>query len=113
MADVGGTPGTGSSSRRIDTVGNAMPVTVWLHAYLRRDTGGQNKVETRGNTVGECLDDLVRQFPGVRDRLFDERGRLFEFYMVHVNSDSKRIEELDTPVKDGDEIHLIPIIVAG
>ena len=66
-----------------------------------------------GSTVGQCLDHLTRQFPSIEEALFDKDGGLKYWLNIYVNRKSCYPEELAKPVKDGDEIHIIPVIVGG
>ena len=70
-------------------------------------------VEVSGSTVGECLNRLVDQFPGVKESLFAKDGKLNHIVEIYVNLESSYPEELAKPVKDGDELHLVIIIVGG
>jgi len=90
-----------------------MGVKVVLPPYLRRFTGGREWVEATGRTIAECLDNLEIQFPGIKQRLCDQRGRLFSFYDIYVNSHSSYSEELAKAVKDGDELTIVPLIGGG
>jgi molybdopterin converting factor small subunit len=70
-------------------------------------------VEVRGKTVGDCLDHLIEQYPGMREGLFDKKGKLLNVVEVYVNNESAYPEELAKPVQDGDEIHLILMLAGG
>jgi len=76
-------------------------------------TNNQAIVEVHSDTVGQCLDDLVRQFPKIRPGLFDKNGKLQNYVNLYVNGESSHPEEMAKPVKDGDEIALIPMIGGG
>jgi adenylyltransferase/sulfurtransferase len=69
--------------------------------------------EVKGETIGECLDDLTRQFPDLKRLLFDEQGNLHDYLFIYLNQQSVSSDELDNPVKDGDEIHIIVLIEGG
>lgn len=90
-----------------------MSVKVSIHQTLRHLTGDRATVEVGGTTVGECLYDLVKQFPGIELRLFDKRGKLLNYIDIYVNTESSYPEELARPVKDGDELHITLIIAGG
>lgn len=91
-----------------------MSVRIRLHPYLRRFTSGQEVVEAVGRTIGECISDLETKFPGITRRLCDEQGELLSFYEVYANSsDGFRLEELSSPVKDGDELMIATVIAGG
>lgn len=90
-----------------------MSVRVNIHQTLRHLTNGQGKTEVNGNTVGECLNELVQQFPGMETRLFDKKGKLLSYVDIYVNLESSYPEELAKPVKDGDELSITLMIAGG
>jgi molybdopterin converting factor small subunit len=90
-----------------------MGVRVKMHQTLRHLTNGQATAEVHGTTVGECLHDLVKQFPGMEKRLFDKKGRLLNYVDIYVNLESSYPEELAMPVKDGDELSITLMIAGG
>ena len=70
---------------------------------MREQTGGQAEVEVAGATVKAALDDLVRQYPALGPKLFDN-GKLRPFVNVFVNDEDIRyLDDLDTAVKDGED----------
>jgi molybdopterin converting factor small subunit len=88
-------------------------IKVHIHQTFRQITNGLDVVEVEGNTVGECLEHVVTQFPGLRDRLFDKKGKLLNVVEIYVNMESAYPEELAKPVKDGDQIHLTLLLAGG
>jgi molybdopterin synthase sulfur carrier subunit len=91
-----------------------MPVLVRIPTPLRSLTGDQNEVEASGASIREVLEDLERRYPGMRERLCDERGRLRGFVNIYVNQQDVRLLEGDeTPVREGDEVSIIPSIAGG
>ena len=66
-----------------------------------------------GHTVGECLKDLVGQFPQLGTQLFTRNGRLFKYLEVYINGKSAYPNELARPVNDGDELNIVNIICGG
>ncbi len=90
-----------------------MSVKVNIHPSLTHLTGGQNAVEVDGHNVGECLDALVAKFPEMKDWLFARNGKLNGTIEIYVNSKSSYPEELAMPVKDGDQLHIVAIIIGG
>jgi len=90
-----------------------MSVRVNIHQTLRHLTNGQGKAEVNGNTVGECLSELVQQFPGMETRLFDKKGKLLSYVDIYVNLESSYPEELAKPVMDGDELSITLMIAGG
>ena len=90
-----------------------MSIKVNLPSHFNSFTGGQSVAEVTGSTVGECLDDLIRQFPGIESAFFDKQGHLLNYVDVYVNRESSYPEELAKPVKDGDELHITLFVIAG
>ncbi len=90
-----------------------MPVRVHIHATHRQFTSGQEAVPVEGKTVGECLDQLIKQFPGLEKALFAKKDKLLNNIEVYVNHASAYPNELVKPVQDGDEIHLITMLAGG
>ena len=84
-----------------------------IHLTHRQYTNGCEVVETNGNTVGDCINDLIHQFPAMKKVLFDDKGkvkRLIEFYL---NSESTYPDELLKKVKQGDEITILVMLSGG
>ena len=90
-----------------------MAIKLHLCGLCNEVTGERESIVVSGNTVGECLKDLVRQFPAIEKELFDKDKNLLESISVAVNSEVKFRDELNIPVKDGDEIHILPLIAGG
>jgi molybdopterin synthase sulfur carrier subunit len=91
-----------------------MAVTVLIPTPLQKLTAGNAEVKAAGSTVGEVVASLEEQFPGIRERLCDDSGRLKRFVNVYVNNEDIRFQENEgTAVKDGDELSIIPAIAGG
>lgn len=91
-----------------------MPATVRIPTPLRRFTGGAEEVGAAGSTVAAVVDDLERQFAGIKERLCDEEGRVRRFVNIYLNGDDIRfLSNLETAVKDGDELSIVPAIAGG
>jgi len=90
-----------------------MAVEVFVHKTHRQYTNGLEKIRVEGSTVGECLNELVRQFPGMGKALFARKDKLLHIIEVYVNHASAYPDELAKPVKDGDEIHLTLMLAGG
>jgi len=81
---------------------------------LRKYTGGAEAVEADGASVGALLGDLDKRYPGIKDRICDESGQVRRFVNVFVNGEDIRfLQNLDTAVKAGDEISIVPAIAGG
>jgi sulfur-carrier protein len=91
-----------------------MPVTVRIPTPLRALTKGTADVQAKGDTVDDLIGDLERQFPGLRERLVDETGELRRFVNIYVNQEDIRfLDNRATPLKDGDEVAIVPAIAGG
>ncbi|RME82181.1 MAG: MoaD/ThiS family protein [Zetaproteobacteria bacterium] len=91
-----------------------MAVKVRIPTPLRRLTGGKDVVEVEASTIGEMLDALEAAYPGIKERICDERGELRRFVNVYLNDEDVRfMQGKDTPVKDGDEVSIVPAIAGG
>ena len=92
----------------------AVEVDVRLPTVLRPQAGGQSTVTVKASTIGDVLRELVAEFPGMSGQLLNEDGSLHRFVNVYVNDDDVRyLESLDTPVKEGDEVSLLPAVAGG
>ena len=91
-----------------------MPVTVRLPTIMRTHAGGQSEVSAQGSTVGEVIEDLLVQFPGTATHLKAPDGGVHRFVNVYVNDEDIRyLGKLDTPVKDGDQVSILPAVAGG
>ena len=87
---------------------------VRIPPVLRTAAGNQKQVEVAGSTVGEALESLIGQFPGLRDQLLTEDGGLNRFVNVYVNGRDVRYEqELSTPITEQDTVILLPAMAGG
>lgn len=84
-----------------------------FHPRLKQLMGSTDSVRLNGNTVGECLNHLVKQFPGTEKWLFNEQGQLLKHVYVYVNAESAYKAELDAPVKEGDKLLIAALITGG
>ncbi|RUM31804.1 MAG: molybdopterin synthase sulfur carrier subunit [Aquifex sp.] len=91
-----------------------MAVTVRIPTPLRRLTNGQGEVEVDAKSVREAIEKLEEQFPGFKERLVDENGELRKFVNLYVNDEDVRfLKGLDTELKDGDTLSIVPAIAGG
>lgn len=74
-------------------------------------TNQENEVEAAGTTVSEALDDLNRQFPGIRFRMIDEQGSIRPHMKIFV--DKEQVLKLDTALKSSDEMHILQALSGG
>ena len=89
-------------------------VSVKIPTPLRKFTAGKDTVEAAGATVGQVLDDLEAQHPGIKSKLCDDAGKLRRFINLYANEDDIRfLDALDTEMKDGDTLSVVPAIAGG
>ena len=91
-----------------------MAIMVRIPTPLQKLTGNQAEVAVEGSTVDDIISSLDRQYPGLKGRLCDEKGKLRRFVNVYVNEEDIRfLKQEGTPVNDGDEVSIIPAIAGG
>jgi molybdopterin synthase sulfur carrier subunit len=91
-----------------------MSVRVRIPSPLRNFTNGADTVETSGATVAAVLDDLKTKAPGIETRLFKGPAQLNRFVNVFLNDENiHHLQKLETAVKDGDEVSIVPAIAGG
>ena len=91
-----------------------MPVTVKIPTPLRPLSRGRDQVQVAGATARAVLESLEKECAGIRSRLCDERGEMRRFVNLFLNDeDVRHLGGLDTPVKDGDVLSIVPAIAGG
>ena len=91
-----------------------MEVHVRIPTPLRKLAGEQDVIKAEGKTVGEVLQWLTHAYPGLKERLQDEQGQVRRFVNIYVNEEDIRfIMNLETPLKEGDRLSIIPAIAGG
>jgi molybdopterin synthase sulfur carrier subunit len=91
-----------------------MAVKVRIPTPLRKVTNGSDEVSAAGNTVGEIIEDLERNYPGLKERICEADGRLRRFVNVYLNDEDIRFKKnMETELKEGDELSIIPAIAGG
>ena len=91
-----------------------MPAKVRIPTPLRKLTHNEELVEVKAGTITSAFAELESRFPGIQERLLDEAGAVRRFVNVYVNEEDIRfLSNQSTPIKDGDEISIIPAIAGG
>jgi sulfur-carrier protein len=91
-----------------------MPVTVKLPTQLREAAGGATATQVDGTTVGEALEALYAEHGELRGRLADDDGGLRRFVNVYLGGEDIRfLDGLETPLRDGDEVTILPAVAGG
>jgi molybdopterin synthase sulfur carrier subunit len=91
-----------------------MPVSVRIPTPLRKFTNNQDTVAVEAASVAQLLDSLEAAHPGIKERLCDDKGKLRRFVNVFANDEDIRfLDGVDTALKDGDEVSIVPAIAGG
>jgi len=91
-----------------------MSVKVRIPTPLQKLTKNQPEVTCTGENVGALLGNLEKDYPGIGERIYDEKGKIRRFINIYVNEQDIRFLDGDkTPLKDGDEVSIIPAIAGG
>jgi molybdopterin synthase sulfur carrier subunit len=88
--------------------------TIRIPSPLRRYTNGQSKVESNGATIGELIENLEAQFPGIKTKLCDESSQIKRYVNVFVNEEEIRtLQGIETMIADRDEVSIVPAMAGG
>jgi MoaD family protein len=91
-----------------------MAVQVLIPTPLQKFTNDEATAELTASSVDGLLDALEGRYPGIKSRLCDEAGKLRRFLNVYVNSEDIRfLDNQNTPLKDGDEVSIVPAVAGG
>ena len=87
---------------------------VKLPTILRSQAGGEKQVDVDGTTLREVLSDLETRYPGITSTVLTEDGALHRFVNVYVNDEDVRyLGSLETEVRDGDTVSILPAVAGG
>ncbi len=91
-----------------------MPVQVYIPTPFRRATNNRDRVECEAQDVQELLNILEDRFDGLRGLVRDAQGAVHPHINIYVNSEAiEALHGLTTPLKDGDEVTIIPALAGG
>ena len=91
-----------------------MAVQGLIPTPLQKFTNDEATAELTATSVDGLLDALEGRYPGIKGRLCDEAGKLRRFLNVYVNSEDIRfLDNQNTPLKDGDEVSIVPAVAGG
>lgn len=89
-------------------------VQVRIPTVLRPAAAGQSQVSVDGDAVGQVVDQLIAEYPGLESNLVDDDGQVRKFVNIYLNDEDIRfLERLETPVTDGDEVAILPAVAGG
>jgi sulfur-carrier protein len=80
---------------------------------LRAEVGGLRQLEAHGDTVGDVIDDLVERYPALRHQLLEDGGPAPFVNVFLDGEDVRTLDGIDTPVRDGSTIILLPAMAGG
>ncbi len=89
-------------------------VKIIIPQPMRQHTDGNNEIKCEGSTVSEVLLNLDKDYPALKERIKDEDGKIRRFINIFVNGKDIRLSDgEDTPLKEDDEISILPAIAGG
>jgi len=89
-------------------------VKVRIPAPLQKITQNKQEVEAEAENIKDLIVDLEKQFPGMKDRLLDESGKIRRFINFYVNDEDIRfLKQDETVLSEGAEVSIIPAIAGG
>lgn len=91
-----------------------MSIEVKLTAFFQRLAGGAKTLSVEAATVGQLLDNLESHYPGFKKNVINEDGDIHSFITIYLNDEDIRyLQQLRTPLKDGDTLSLLPAMAGG
>lgn len=90
-----------------------MSAEIEISPVFGRYTDNNLNIKVQGTTVGECIADLVRQYPDIGKVILDKDGKLGHTYDVFVNGESAYPMDSKKPVRDGDKLNIVMLIQGG
>ncbi|HXV28242.1 MAG TPA: MoaD/ThiS family protein [bacterium] len=91
-----------------------MPIKVRIPTPLQKLTGEKAEVEIHAGNIQELIAQLEKNYPGMKDRICDEKGKIRRFVNVYLNEEDIRfLKQEETALKEGDEISIVPAIAGG
>jgi molybdopterin synthase sulfur carrier subunit len=91
-----------------------MAVKVRIPTPLRKITGGNDEVTAEGKNIAEIIDDLEKNYPGLKERICEADGTLRRFVNLYLNDEDIRfMNNLETEISESDELSIIPAIAGG
>jgi molybdopterin synthase sulfur carrier subunit len=91
-----------------------MPIIVRIPSPLQKLTQDKSEVSVVATTIGGCILALEKSYPGIKERICDEQGNVRRFVNIFLNEEDIRfLKKEQTPIKDGDEVSIVPAIAGG
>jgi len=91
-----------------------MSVQVLIPTPLQKFTNDEASVALEANSIDALIQALDGRYPGLKNRLCDENGKLRRFLNLYVNSEDIRfLDNQNTVLSDGDEVSIVPAVAGG
>lgn len=91
-----------------------MAIKVRIPTPLQKLTENKVEVDASGKTVAELIQNLDKKYPGIKERVCDEKGKIRRFVNIYLNEEDIRfLSKEETSLKDGDEVSIVPAIAGG
>ena len=90
-----------------------MSIELKISPFFHQYTDNKEAAQVNGKTVGECVNDLIRQFPRLKNVIFDKTGKMYTYLDIFVNGESSFPKSMEKAVKDGDSLHIVMLIHGG
>jgi len=91
-----------------------MAISVRIPTPLRKLTHDLDTVQVEATNIGELIGNLEKCYPGMKERLLDDKGAVRRFVNIFVNDEDIRfLEDQTTALKGGDEVSIVPAIAGG
>ncbi|MGB0562172.1 MAG: MoaD/ThiS family protein [Spirulinaceae cyanobacterium] len=91
-----------------------MAIKVLVPTPLQKFTNNQATIEVEAGNINALIDALETACPGIKSRICDESGAPRRFLNIYVNTEDIRfLDNVNTPLKDGDEVSIVPAVAGG
>jgi hypothetical protein len=94
-----------------EIIGAGMKVS--FHGYIKPLSNLVNTAEVEGKTIRECLEAFFALYSNIRGDIFDSQGNITDEYAILLDKEVIRFEDLDRPVMEESEIHIITLLSGG
>jgi molybdopterin synthase sulfur carrier subunit len=89
-------------------------VKVTIPQPFRKITEGDSEVYIDCENVKQAINILESNYPGIKEKIIDGDKKLKKYVNIYINDENVRfLNELDSKIKDGDEILILPAIAGG
>ena len=91
-----------------------MVIRVRIPTSIQNITQYRTEVEASGNNIKELIDDLDKQYHGIKEKIYVEQGKIRRFISIYINQeDIRTLQQFDTPLMEKDEVDIIVAIAGG